>query len=154
MPATMLSLPQVAQRELTPWEPEQIGAFLDAASGNRLGPVFELATFTGLRRGELCGLRWADVDLEAQRIVVRHNRTLAGGTVLESDPKTRAGRRSLDLDDASVGVLMAWRLTQDAVAAAAGDAWVASGYVFTKEDGQPLNPAYVTRLFRTLRKAA
>ena len=140
-PATMLRLPKVDAEPFTPWEPEQIGTFLDTAGGHRLGVVFELATFTGLRRGELVGLRWADVDLSRRVVFVRA-------------AKTDAGIRSVDLDDRSVGALVAWKIAQELEAAAWGPAYTSDGNVFTYEDGTSLKPQYLTRLFDKLRVKA
>jgi integrase len=58
---------------------------------HRLGLLFELANYTGLRPGEICGLHWADVDLAGRQIVVRHNRVSVDGRVQETTTKTRSG---------------------------------------------------------------
>lgn len=137
-PATLLQLPKVHAEPFEPWEPEQVGSFLDVAAQYRLGALFELAVFAGLRRSELLNLQWSHVDLQAGRARVWQS-------------KTDAGVRVVDLDDRSVGALMAWRLAQDAGADEWGDAWTGGGHVFTYEDGAPLKPQYVTRLFDRLR---
>ncbi len=135
------------------WEPGHVRTFLGYCAGHRLGAVFELAVLTGLRRGELCGLRWPDVDLVARKIVVRRNRVTVNGCVSEETTKTRAGLRTLPLSDFAVATLLAWQLRQAQEAEAAASAWQTERHVFTLEDGRPLDPAYVTRLFQTLRKA-
>jgi integrase len=60
------------------WEPDDVRTFLMRCSRHRLGALSEIAVLTGLRRGELCGLRWSDVDLAAGKITVRRSRV--GGT--------------------------------------------------------------------------
>ena len=140
-PATLLQLPKVDAEPFAPWEPSQIGTFLDIAGGHRLGVVFELATFSGLRRGELVRLRWADIDLTRRVVSVRV-------------AKTDAGIRSVDLDDRSVGALVVWKIAQELEAAAWGPAYTPGGYVFTYEDGTPLKLQYLTRLFDKLRVKA
>lgn len=153
-PARDLDLPHVDQKEVTPWEPAQVGHFLDVATQHRLGALFEVAMFTGLRRGELIGLRWStDVDLERRELWVQNNRTKAG----DGDTKTKAGRRRVALDDQAVGALIGWQIAQQAERAAFEDSgmpWQDTGYVFTMEDGRPLKPQYATRLFDTLRAKA
>ena len=134
------------------WEPEHIGAFLDRCGRHRLGPLFELAVYTGLRRGEIAGLHWADVDLAARQIVVRHNRISVDGQVLESTTKTRSGRRTVPLSDAAVAALLTWQLRQAEEREAAQEAWQTQGHVFTMEDGRALEPNYVTRMFQVIRK--
>lgn len=150
-PGAGLKLPKVNKTEFEAWEPEQVGRFLDIATGHRLGALFECAMFTGLRRGELLGLRWADVDLTRRQLTVQNNRTQAGTIIVETAPKTKAGRRMIDLDDHTTGALIGWKLAQETEATTWGNAYQSSGYVFTYESGQPLKPQYVSRLFEKLR---
>lgn len=149
-PARNLELPRATKKEFEPWEPAQVGQFLDIAAKHRLGALFELDMFTGLRRGEIIGLRWENVDLASRELVVKNNRTNSG----DGDTKTAAGRRRVALDDRAVGALVAWQIDQSAERDAQGDTYIDSGYVFTMPDGRPLKPQYVTRLFEKLRSKA
>lgn len=153
-PARGVRLPKVTTKPIEPWNPEDVGRFLDTANEHRLAALFELAMFTGLRRGELLGLRWSDIDLQGARLTVRANRTQAGRDVVEGAPKTDSGRRIVDLTDRASGALITWQFEQAAEAALWGTAYEQSGYVFTYENGSPLKPQYVTRLFDKLRVAA
>jgi integrase len=154
-PATGLELPTVTKSKMKIWEPEQVGVFLDTAATHRLGPLFELDMFTGLRRAEIIGLRWEDVDLPARRLTVRNTRVQADKNIVEQeDTKTEAGRRIVELDDRAVGALIAWRIQQSAEAEEWGDIWANTGHVFTYDNGEPLKPQYVTRLFDKLRVEA
>ena len=153
-PSPGIRLPKVDKHEFEPWEPAQVGQFLDTAGLHRLGPLFEIAVLTGMRRGEIIGLRWSDVDLTRRSIAVRNNRVQAGKSIVEHQPKTKAGRRAVDLSDAAAGALIAWKVRQDNEHAEWADAWQATGYVFTYEDGTPLKPQYVTRLFDKIRVQA
>jgi integrase len=154
-PATGLELPTVTKSKMKIWEPEQVGVFLDTAATHRLGSLFELDMFTGLRRAEIIGLRWEDVDLPARRLTVRNTRVQADKNIVEQeDTKTEAGRRIVELDDRAVGALIAWRIKQSAEAEEWGDMWANTGHVFTYDDGEPLKPQYVTRLFDKLRVEA
>ncbi|QSZ54506.1 tyrosine-type recombinase/integrase [Paenarthrobacter sp. AT5] len=150
-PATELELPKVEKKRIQAWEPEQVGHFLDVASTHRLGALFELATFTGLRRGELVGLRWIDVDLSRRQLSIRNNRVQADGRILDNDTKTEDSYATIDLSERAVGALVAWKIQQDQEKEMATDAYSPSGYVFTMEDGRPLKPQYATRLFEKLR---
>jgi integrase len=121
------------------WEPDGVREFLQRSARHRFGALFEIAVLTGLRRGEITGLRWADVDLVARKIVVRHNRVTVDGKITEQTTKTRAGLRTLPLSDAAVASLLAWQLRQAAEAEAAGEVWQHRGHVFTNEIGAPLD---------------
>lgn len=153
-PSTGIRLPKVKREEFQPWEPAQVGHYLDVASTHRLGALFELAVLTGMRRGELIGLRWSDVDMSRRAINVRNNRVQAGNVISEHEPKTKAGRRVVDLSDPAAGALIAWKVAQDNERRLWGEAWQETGYVFTYEDGTPLKPQYVTRLFDKIRVKA
>jgi integrase len=88
------------------WEPEHVAAFLERCGHHRLGALFELAVYTGLRRGEITGLHWSDIDLAGRTIVVRHNRVSVEGRVEDTTTKTRSGRRTVPLSDAGVAALV------------------------------------------------
>jgi len=136
------------------WTPEQAGAFLDAATGDRLYALFHLVAYRGLRRGEVLGLPWTDLDLDGGTLTVRE--TLPDIDELDQDyldfedPKSAAGERVLSLDAHTVAVLRAWRRQQTTERLAYGPAWVDSGRVFTKENGEPLNPDTLSQHFDRL----
>ena len=111
-PCMRVDLPAAPDNPVTAWEPEHVAEFLQRCGRHRLGPLFELAVLTGLRRGEITGLHWADVDLAARTITVRHNRVSVAGHVQEQSTKTRSGRRTVPLSDAAVGALLTWQLRQ------------------------------------------
>jgi len=169
--AANVELPAAPRPRVRPWEPAELGAFLDHAVADRLGALFEVMAATGLRRGEACGLRWSDVDLERSRLVVRQqlvqladreapdepcdkcNRAHRGLSF--GPPKTHSGEaRVVDLDTATVGVVMAHRLAQDAERAVWREAYADHGLVFCRNNGDPLPLEAVTRRFRELSDAA
>jgi integrase len=80
-PARGVDRPKLDSERLDPWEPDQVRVFLDRCAKHRLGALFEVAVLTGLRRGEITGLRWADVDLAARKVVVRRDRVTVNGRV-------------------------------------------------------------------------
>ena len=135
------------------WTAADLRTFLRAAQGEHLYPALHLAAFTGMRRGEVCGLRWADVDLDAGVVTVRQTRTssadLVVGTgthVVVGEPKTGHGRR-VDLDPATVTVLKGWRRQQAEDRLALGGSWPDHGLVFTDAGGQPPHPDTVSGSF-------
>ena len=154
-PAADVDLPRISKAKVEPWEPEELGRFLDSAGTHRLGALFELMAFTGLRRGEALALRWADVDLVAARLTIRTQLVQVGSRVVEGVTKTPSGeQRVVDLGDRTVGVLMAQQIAQDAERSSWGSGYVDNDRVFAREDGSDLSPEYVTKTFGRLLKAA
>jgi integrase len=145
--ATLASPPRPRRAEMHTWTAEQLRAFLEHVAGERLYAAWLLAASTGMRRGEVLGLRWVDVDLDLARVAVRQTLVLAGRQVVTSEPKTSRGRRSIALDPRTVAALRAWRAAQAAERLAWGGAWVDSGLVFTREDGTPLHPEWLSDAF-------
>jgi integrase len=135
------------------WTAQQLSTFLGGVVEDSLFALWWLAALRGLRRGELCGLRWAAIDLDRRLLFVECSRTTAGYQVVEGDPKTAAGRRAVALDKHTVTILREHRrrqLDQRDQRRAAGKTWADSGYVFTRSDGQPINPNYATTRFHIL----
>ena len=154
-PAVDVELPRVTRPHVQPWEADELGAFLDHCAADPLGPLYEVAAFTGLRRGELLGLRWDDIDVERSRLVVRRQIVQLRHTTHVGPVKTASGQdRVVDLDEATIGALLGHQLRQQQQRDEWGSAWVDSGHVFTKEDGTPLHPETVTKRFRELSDAA
>jgi integrase len=128
------------------WSRDHTGAFLDAIQGERLYSLCELAAYTGMRRSELAGLCWLDVDLASRRIHVRQAQV---DDELDST-KSEDSERIISLDKNRTETLKIWRKAQLAERLAWGAEWVDSGRVFTREDGMPLRPAWISVRFDTL----
>jgi len=117
--------------------------------------LFRLAAMTGMRRGEVCGIRWQDVDLDKGRLglrqqlnVVRSPGAPNGGLVFSERTKTDHGRRSIDLDPATVTVLKTQAKRQKEQRLLMGAGWSnVHDLVFTKPDGSPLDPESVAKVF-------
>jgi integrase len=147
-PASDVSVGGGRPTKVRPWQPAELGMFLDHVAGHRLGGLFEVMAFAGLRRGEACALRWRDVDLDRGVIVVRSQLVEVGGKVSEGRPKTHSGEdRRVDIGDRVVRALLAHRLIQDAERTAWGLAYRDDNRVFAREDGSDLAPSTVTKLF-------
>ena len=146
-PMRAVSPPKKRQREAKFYTPEQLGILLDKAVGTRLElPVF-ICTYLGLRRGELCGLRWSDVDLEHQTITIENTRTQAGKKEIEKGTKTASSTRTLYLPDTLCDMLKAAREHQQACRAEYKNAYDDNDYVVVMEDGRPFRPNYLSELF-------
>jgi integrase len=103
---------------------------------------------------EMLGLRWVDVDLDRGRVAVRQTLVIAGRQVVISEPKTSRSRRSIALDPRSVAALRSWRAAQAAERLAWGAGWTDSGLVFTREDGTPIHPEWLSDAFEWRIKTA
>lgn len=135
------------------WTAEQARTFLAEAANHRLGPMFEVALATGLRRGELVALRWEDVDLDGGQLAVRRNRVTVGYETVDGTPKSRKAR-TIDVDDGTMAALRSHRRAQLEERLAWGAAWVDTGLVFTREDGTPLHPQTALWHLRKITRAA
>lgn len=138
-------------------QPEQFARLVDWMTdrGERMAPVFWVAAATGLRRGELAGLRWIDVDLSTGRLVVAQQAVQVGREVIVGAPKTAAGEgRVVMLDERTMDALRGVQAQQAQDARAWGsDYQNDAALVFTNEGGSPLVPEQLTRaLPRAIRR--
>jgi integrase len=155
--AAQPEIPKAERVKVRPPTPQEVGRFLDRLedAGERLYPLIVVAGMTGLRRGELCALKWTDIDLDSGRLVVVRQRRSIGYRVDEHTPKTEAGEgRVIYLDAGTLDVLKQLRRTQATERLAFGEAYQPLGYVFCREDGEPLHPDAVTKRFERLAQAA
>ena len=142
-------------RRFNPLTTDEARRFLTAAQRHRLTALFELALRTGLRKGELLGLRWEDVDLDAGTASIRRTLQRTTSRGLATLPtKTISSERRIALPASCVASLRAHRVQQAREEEQAGPNWQGSGYVFTRPDGHPIEPATLTRHFNALLRDA
>jgi integrase len=146
--------PKVVTPEMQVWSPAQLRTFLTHVRGDRLYAAWMLFATTGMRRGEVAGLRWVDVDLAAGRVTPRKPRVEVNYKVHVSEPKTAKGKRSLALDPATAAALREHRARQAEERLIVGPGWQDSGLVFTWGDGRPLHPERFSRWFERLARKA
>jgi integrase len=154
-PASHVELPEAKRPKVAPWEPEELGRFLDAVQSDRHSCLYEVLSMTGLRRGEALGLRWTDLDLERGVLVVRQQLTQLGHEIAFGPPKTASGEnRMVELDAGTVGVLLGHQPRQQIERADWGDAYEDQDLVFARENGAPIHPEFATRHFQYLARKA
>lgn len=135
--------------ELRFWLPDQLRDFLGFVAGHRLEAAWNLSAMTGMRRGEVLGLRWQDVDLDAQRVHVRQAVVSVAYELIISTPKNHRAR-VIDLDEGTVEHLRLHRKRQLAERAEWGSDYEDSDLVFCKENGEPLHPQTFSQMFERL----
>jgi integrase len=136
------------------WTAAQLAAFLDSVRQDRLYALWWLAALRGLRRSELAGLRWADLNLDHRQLVIVRARTTAGYQVFEGPPKSAASTRTIALDRHTITVLRQHARRQRQERNTAASRWQDTGYVFTNRHGDPLHPGFLTHRLAALVTAA
>lgn len=153
--ALSASPPKKQRPSLNTWSAEEARDFLASVRDDRLYAAYALALATGLRKGELLGLAWRDVDLEAGWLNVRQTLISVNYKPQLSTPKTASGRRSVALDASTVEMLREHRLRQLKERHTLGmSAQQPDDLVFAGLEGQPLHPALFTDTFDRRVKAA
>jgi integrase len=147
--------PKVEHKEIRPLDRGQTKALLEVAIGNRLEALYVLAVHTGMREGELLGLKWGDVDLERGVLRLRHALVREGGKVVLGDLKTPKSRRSVRLTCAAAEALRSHLERQLAEMERMGSLYQSGGLVFGTKSGTLINPSNLrNRSFKPLLKRA
>ncbi|HEU5378141.1 MAG TPA: site-specific integrase, partial [Ktedonobacteraceae bacterium] len=146
----MVSPPRRQHKEYQPLNARQSRKLLDVAKGHPQETLFVLALATGMRRGELLGLKWQDIDFSSQVLYVK--RALSrlptqmgkekGDLYIEADLKTKSSKRSVALAGFAIDALKQHRTRQNEIRRQAGETWQDHDYVFCKSDGTHLNPGH------------
>jgi len=153
-PVARVRPPKQAPREVEPYTKEEAARILAAARGHRLEALFVLAVHTGMRLGELLGLRWADVDLEAGTVRVARTLVAVKGKPTFQEPKTTDSARTVPLTLLAQAALRGHKARQAQERLAAGEAWQDGGLVFPTGKGTPMHPSGAERPWYALRTKA
>src|SRR3712207_3083688 len=149
--------PQPTREEMRPLTPEQAKLLLQVPheSGDRLEALYVLAIHTGLRQGELLGLKWDDVDLEDGSLQVRRTLTITKDGPVFTPPKTAGSRRSVKLTSKAKEALKHHLERQLGEIDRVGSLWSENGLIFASEMGEPLNTHnFIRRSFKPPLKRA
>jgi integrase len=130
---------------------EEARTLLRHTRSDRLHALYVLAVYLGLRRGELLGLRWSNVDLDQAFLVVTHTLQRVDGELRFQPPKTRTSRRTVPLPGPCVEALRAHKTSQAAERLAAGPRWCEEGMVFSTGIGTPIEPDNLSRSWYKVR---
>jgi integrase len=153
-PAQQVRPPRPPQREIRILSKNEIGVVLDAARGSELHLPILVSLATGVRRSELLGLRWSDIDLDAARLTVNQALERVRGKTTFKAPKTRTSRRTITLPAACVCALREHRVRQAEHRLAMGVGRDPDGLVFARPDGMPPDADSLSKAFSRLVKVA
>ena len=129
------------QREYTTWTPDEIARAVQASRGQLVCLPLMFAGWCGLRRGEVCGLRWDDIDFKAGTVSVCRSLEQAGSVLHVAPPKTASGARTVPMPDALVAALKAHHALYAGLRVRHGGAWNPEGYVMATGRGTPVKPS-------------
>lgn len=147
--------PKVETCEVEVYTEEEVRVILSALDAEPINirALVELAIFTGMRRGEIVGLKWSDIDFENQSLSIKRSiYKPKDGKALEKEPKSKSSIRTISLPDHLIKTLHEYKLHQDRHISFMGEAWNKLDYVFTEEDGLVMNPQTPTRQFSNFLK--
>lgn len=154
-PAGNIKPPKLSRRRRTVWSPEEIRTFLLSVQKDRFAALFMLELTTGIRRGQICGLKWSDVNLDIGEITVHDNRVVVAGHARDkAGGKTHNADKTISIDSTTLAALAKWRREQDREREFFGADYCAGGYVFTFEDGRPPHPDTIRQRFDRLAATA
>jgi integrase len=147
--------PRATRAEMKVWTPEEADAFLVATRDHRMHALYVLALSTGMRQGELLGLKWADIDFAAGTLALRRSlQWQRGNGYAFVEPKTARSRRSIHLSQKAVAALRAHKDRQAWDRKTAGAEWGEHDLVFCNAVGGPLCPSHQTAAFKVAATAA
>jgi integrase len=154
-PASAVDKPKLKHREMSILDADQTRALLDVVKGERFEALYHMAVTTGLREGELLGLRWADLDWETRRLQVQRKlERVRGQGLVFSEPKSDTGRRSVVLGAVVLEKLKEHRERQEQQRLIAGKRWQEHNLIFPSTIGTPKDPRDLRRDFKALLQRA
>lgn len=154
--AMLVDAPRVPKHEVEPLTVSEASVLMVRCDSEAYGTMFKVALSLGLRKGEVVGLRWQDVDFDNATLSVRYQITglRQGGKLIQTELKTKKSRRLLRLPAVLAAALKAQRTAQLELRMKAGDKWIDNGLVFTNSLGGPVDPRNVNRqLTRILKES-
>ena len=153
-PINRVVAPTSPRADIRPFTIDEATKILEVSAGDRLAALWSLAFHTGLRQGELLGLRWQDVDADRATLTVLQTIQEIDGKIQVGAPKSKSSRRTVPIESAALDALKTWRTRQIEERLKAGPAWSDSGFVFTSQVGTPLSARNVARRWHQILDAA
>ena len=147
-------LPKGQKKAAIIYDEEQIKQLIAAAKGTEMELVIDMELCLGLRRGELLGLWWQDIDWDKKQIHIIRNRVVVNGKSVLKEPKTENSVRTIDMPDQLVQKLKLHQWACMANKQKLGDAYMETDYIIVHSDGKPIYPEYLSQKLTKLQKKA
>lgn len=152
--AALVSPPRPQKREMRVWTLGEVRQFLQASEKRKFYIAYVLAVFTGMRRGEILGLRWSDIDLEKGVIHVQRTLYKTKGKLVFQEPKTRGSKRSIVISPIVISALKKHRVRQQEMRLKLGQAYIDHDLVVCSWNGNPVDPSDLNEDFKMAIKKA
>ena len=153
-PCTGIMLPKGQKKQAVIYDEKQIRQLLDAASGTDMELVIDMELCLGVRRGELLGLEWGDIDWEHNQVKIIRNRVVVDGKSVVKEPKTATSVRTLDVPLPLMQKLRKHKMQCLSNKLRLGQAYIATDYVIVHPDGKPIYPEYLSQMLTKLQEKA
>lgn len=150
-PANRVKPPRVPRTEAKYLDEKQTAKLLELMENESVQhqTMIKMFLYSGLRRGEMCGLEWGDIDFENHLITVRRSsQYVSGKGIFTKETKTETSDRTIKLPSQAFEVLKEYRIWQNQERLKMGDRWEVSDRIFTQDDGKPIHPDTITGWFR------
>jgi integrase len=151
-PAMLVDPPRIPDREIHPLSPDDARQLLQAVEQDRLQAIYTVALSLGLRRGEVLGLKWSDINFEAKTLSVARSLQRISGKLTEVETKTKRSRRTLVMPEVVIASLRRHRARQAQERLVVGPDWSDADLVFTTELGTPIDPRNLLRSYKRILK--
>lgn len=153
--ADAVTKPKLKRKEMKVLDDTQVRTFLLAVQGTGQEAFFQLEITTGLRLGEIFGLKWQDLDMNTRKVQIRRQvQRIKGKGLMFSEPKTAAGRRNVVVGRSTIKLLQEHFKNQQLSKAIAGNRWKENDLIFPNTVGNPREPSNVLKLFKDMLKTA
>ena len=153
-PCTGIMLPKGQKKQAVIYDEKQIRQLLDAASGTEMELVIDMELCLGLRRGELLGLEWDDIDWDHNQVKIIRNRVVVDGKSVVKEPKTATSVRTLDVPVPLMQKLRKHKMQCLSNKLRLGQAYTATNYIIVHPDGKPIYPEYLSQMLTKLQERA
>lgn len=153
-PCVGIMLPKGQKKAAIIYDEEQIKQLISAAKGTEMELVIDMELCLGLRRGELLGLWWQDIDWDKKQIHIIRNRVVVNGKSVVKEPKTENSIRTIDMPDQLVQKLKLHQWACRANQQKLGAAYMQTDYIIVHPDGKPIYPEYLSQMLTKLQKKA